>query len=158
MIQSGIGNAYQLFLATVGQARNKPPQEIDAVAQGRIWTGAQAKDRGLVDQLGGLRDVVAAAAKRAQLAVDTTPRYIEQTPGRLQMLLQELGVGEADLPARVLAAMLPSLRAVDPLQALLPAAPQAVVDGIRRDLGWLAAVAEHQRPFDTAAHCLCTAP
>jgi hypothetical protein len=52
----------------------------------------------------------------------------------------------------------PSLRAADPLQALLPAAPQAVVDGIRRDLGWLAAVAEQQRPFDTAAHCLCTAP
>jgi len=158
MIQSGIGNAYRLFLATVGRARNKPPQEIDAVAQGRIWTGAQAKERGLVDELGGLRDVVAAAAKRAQLAADTTPRYIEQAPGRLQMLLQEFGVSEADLTARVLSTLAPSLRAAHPLQALLPAGPQAVVDGIRRDLGWLAAVAEHQRPFDTAAHCLCTAP
>jgi hypothetical protein len=102
--------------------------------------------------------VVAAAAKRAQLAADTTPRYIEQAPGRLQMLLQDFGVSEADLTARVLSTLAPSLRTAHPLQALLPAGPQAVVDGIRRDLGWLAAVAEHQRPFDTAAHCLCTAP
>lgn len=165
MVQSGIGNAYQQFLATVGQARNKPPQAIDAVAQGRIWTGAQAKERGLVDALGGLREVVAAAAKRAELAADTTPRYIEQAPGKLQTLLQALGVSDGDLTARVLSALAslaPSLRAVDPTQALLAAAPraapQAVVDGLRRDLGWLAAVAERQRPFDTAAHCLCTAP
>lgn len=158
MFNSGIGNAYQMFLNTVGQGRQRPPQEIDAVAQGRIWTGAQAKERGLVDELGGLREVVAAAAKRAQLAADAPVRYVEREPGKLQALLQQLGGSQAGWAAPLQAALAPVLLAADPLPALLPGMPQAVVAGVRRDLGWLRAVAESEKPFEAVVHCLCSAP
>lgn len=154
MFNSGIGNAYQMFLNTVGQGRQRPPQEIDAVAQGRIWTGAQAKERGLVDELGGLREVVAAAAKRAQLAADAPVRYVEREPGKLQALLQQLGSSQAGWAAPLQAALAPVLLAADPL----PGMPQAVVAGVRRDLGWLRAVAESEKPFEAVVHCLCSAP
>ena len=49
------------------QARKKPVEEIDAVARGRVWSGAQAKERGLVDELGGFDAAVADAAARAKL-------------------------------------------------------------------------------------------
>lgn len=161
LAQSGIGHAYQQFLGTVGKARNKPAQVIDAVAQGRIWTGAQAKERGLVDQLGGLREVVAAAAQRAKLAADAPVRYVEREPGKLQRVLEQLGVSHAAWSAPLQAALAPALRAADPLPALLPGVPYAVIDGVRRDLGWLRGVADGAsggKPFETVVHCLCSAP
>jgi len=164
LANSAIGHAYQMFLDTVGKARDKPAQAIDAVAQGRIWTGAQAKERGLVDQLGGLREVVAAAAQRAQLKADAPVRYIEQEPGKLQALLEQLGAGQAGWGAwaePLQSALAPLLRATDPLPVLLPGAPYAVVDGVRRDLGWLRGVADDAsagKPFQAVVHCLCSPP
>jgi protease-4 len=49
----------------VATSRKQTPQQIDAVAQGRVWTGAQARERGLVDRLGGLDVAIAAAKERA---------------------------------------------------------------------------------------------
>jgi protease-4 len=156
MMQNAIGHSYQMFLDTVAAGRNRVPQEIDAVAQGRIWTGAQARERGLVDHLGGLRETVAAAAQRAGLPADAPVRYIEREPGRLQLLLERLGREETRWAGALLAVLNP-----DPLPALLPGAPQAVVDEVRRDLGWLRSAAEtldRGKPFETAVHCLCSAP
>ena len=51
------------------RARRRP-QEIDALAQGRVWTGAQARERGLVDRLGGLDVAIAAAKERAGIDAD----------------------------------------------------------------------------------------
>ena len=67
ILQTSIENGYERFLSIVAESRNMTRDEVDAVAQGRIWTGQQAFDRGLVDQLGGYDDAVAAAAARAGL-------------------------------------------------------------------------------------------
>lgn len=67
IIQSVIDKGYRDFTGGVAKARKKPVDAIDAVARGRVWTGTQAKDRGLVDQLGGLDEALADAAKRAKL-------------------------------------------------------------------------------------------
>ncbi len=67
VIQSVIDKGYRDFTGRVAKARNRSVAQIDAVARGRVWTGAQAKQRGLVDQMGGLQDAVADAAKRARL-------------------------------------------------------------------------------------------
>ena len=56
---------YKGFVAKVAESRKKTAEEIDAVAQGRVWTGAQARERGLVDRLGGLDVAIAAAKERA---------------------------------------------------------------------------------------------
>lgn len=67
ILQSAIENGYERFLSIVAESRNMTRDEVDAVAQGRIWTGQQAYDRGLVDQIGGYDEAIAAAAARAGL-------------------------------------------------------------------------------------------
>ncbi len=80
VIQSVIDKGYRDFTGRVAKARNRSVAQIDAVGRGRVWTGAQAKQRGLVDQMGGLQDAVADAAKRAKLGKsgDYRVRYIEK--------------------------------------------------------------------------------
>lgn len=67
LLQATIERGYEDFLALVAKGRNKTRDEIDAIAQGRVWSGRDALERGLVDKLGSLDDAVGAAAKRAGL-------------------------------------------------------------------------------------------
>ncbi|MBA3929722.1 MAG: signal peptide peptidase SppA, partial [Xanthomonas sp.] len=80
VIQSVIDKGYADFTGKVAEARKKPVEEVDAVARGRVWSGAQAKERGLVDELAGFDAAVADAAKRAKLgeADAYRVRYIEK--------------------------------------------------------------------------------
>ena len=57
---------YDTFVEKAAQGRNTTPERIDAIGQGRVWTGRQAKQIGLVDELGGLDRAVALAKQRAQ--------------------------------------------------------------------------------------------
>ncbi len=67
MIQANVENGYGRFLALVGKARGKTPQQVDAIAQGRVWDGGTARQLGLVDQFGSLDDALAHAATTARL-------------------------------------------------------------------------------------------
>jgi protease-4 len=67
IVQSVIDKGYRDFTARVAQARHREIEDIDAIARGRVWTGAQARERGLVDDFGGLQAAVEDAAKRAKL-------------------------------------------------------------------------------------------
>jgi len=67
MLQSNVEYAYEHFLGIVAESRNMTRDEVDAVAQGRVWTGRQALERGLVDALGGYDEAIAAAAELADL-------------------------------------------------------------------------------------------
>jgi protease-4 len=58
---------YRHFLEKVSQSRNKEQDEVDALGQGRVWTGAQALEHGLVDELGGLDRAVALAREKANI-------------------------------------------------------------------------------------------
>ena len=81
VIQTIINKGYRDFVGNVAKARGKNFDAINAIAQGRVWTGQQARDRGLVDQLGGLGDAVAAAANLAKLGKDYPVRYQEAPLG-----------------------------------------------------------------------------
>jgi len=61
---------YQDFVPKVAQGRHKDPKDVDAVGQGRVWTGAQAKDRGLVDDFGGLDKAIEVAKQLAKIPAD----------------------------------------------------------------------------------------
>src|SRR5215510_9911757 len=61
---------YQDFVPKVAKGRNKDAQYIDSVAQGRVWTGGQAKDRGLVDEFGGLDKAIEVAKQLAKIPAD----------------------------------------------------------------------------------------
>ena len=81
VIQSVIDKGYRDFTGRVAKARGRSVEAIDAIARGRVWSGAQAKERGLVDQFGGLDEALADAATRARLGKrgDYQVRYIEKT-------------------------------------------------------------------------------
>lgn len=79
VIQAIINKGYHDFVGQVAAARGKSYSAIDAIAQGRVWTGQQALQSGLVDQLGGLGDALADAASLAKLGKDYPVRY-EETP------------------------------------------------------------------------------
>ena len=90
LLQSSVDHAYDEFLQRVGEGRKKSSQDIDKIAQGRVWAGADAERIGLVDHLGGLKDAVGAAAKLADLGSDYGTDYIEPEPTLRQQLLMQL--------------------------------------------------------------------
>jgi protease-4 len=130
VIQSVIEQGYREFIGKVAEARGSTPEAIDQVARGRVWSGAQAKERGLVDQLGGLRDAIASAASRAALEDDKFGvRYIEKELSPFEKFVvdatrnamvraatAELGLPRALLPARVERDLIDTLRLLQPNQ------------------------------------------
>ena len=73
---------YDQFIEKVAASRHKKPAEIDAIAQGRVWTGRQAKDLGLVDVLGGLDKAVAIAKERAKIPASEQVELVIYPPRR----------------------------------------------------------------------------
>jgi protease-4 len=74
VLQQNIENGYHRFVRRVADARRMDPEAVETVAQGRVWAGRNAFDLGLVDQLGGLNDAIASAARLADLQVyDVVP-------------------------------------------------------------------------------------
>ncbi len=78
LVQQMIERVYENFITRVAHARGMTPEEVDAVAQGRVWSGAQAKERGLIDQIGGLRGAISAAATRAGMVESSEYDYVEK--------------------------------------------------------------------------------
>jgi protease IV len=71
---------YDQFVEKVAESRHSTPEKIDALAQGRVWTGRQAKQNGLVDELGGLDRAVAVAKQRAKIAADSDVELVVYPP------------------------------------------------------------------------------
>jgi protease-4 len=71
---------YNTFVEKAAQGRNTTPEKIDAVGQGRVWTGLQAKQIGLVDELGGLDRAVSIAKQRAKIAQDQDVELVIYPP------------------------------------------------------------------------------
>ena len=70
MLQAGVNQVYSQFLNLVSLKRGIPLARLEEIAGGRVWTGRQAKERGLVDGIGNLADVLDRAAETAQLGSD----------------------------------------------------------------------------------------
>ena len=66
-IASVIDKIYDTFLSRVAEGRNMTKEQVNEIAQGRVWTGVMAKEIGLVDEIGGLEAAIASAAKEAEL-------------------------------------------------------------------------------------------
>jgi protease-4 len=159
-VQASIDHAYREFITRAAAARKTTPEKIDAVGQGRVWSGKDALERGLVDRLGSLGDALASAAKRAKLDGSYGVQYVEAEPGRLDRLLQRLGVDLGDVGARLLgpdAATLSDLRAA--ALALGIVAPASA--DLLQDMRWLVDLTVARpggRPFAAVTHCLCSPP
>jgi protease IV len=90
ILQTSVDHAYAEFLRRVGDGRKKPVEDVDKIAQGRVWAGVDAQRIGLVDTLGGLKDATDAAAKLAQLGPDYAVDYIEPELNLREALLMQL--------------------------------------------------------------------
>ena len=150
LVESGIGRIYDDFIGKAAAARRMEPARVDAVARGRIWTGQQALEHGLIDQVGSLAQAVEAASRLARADGPVLPaRYWGQEPSRMQALWDLLGTRAAQawgvaMQQELAELGLPGLLAADPLARQLAA-----------DLGWLREVLAGRQPFEAVTHCLC---
>ncbi|MFM8534823.1 MAG: S49 family peptidase, partial [Acidimicrobiia bacterium] len=75
-------NVYDQFIERTAAARHMTPEKVDEIAQGRVWTGQQAKDIGLVDELGGLYKAIDLAKQRARIPLDEDVELAVYPPHR----------------------------------------------------------------------------
>ncbi len=90
VVREGIEATYTTFLERVSQGRNITIAEADSLAQGRVWSGTAAKQLGLIDELGGLGDAIAAAAELAETESYTIKKYPRYKTG-FERLMEDLG-------------------------------------------------------------------
>jgi protease-4 len=90
VVQEGVEHTYQTFLQRVAKGRNISVAEADSLAQGRVWSGIDAKRLGLVDELGTLDDAIAEAANMAELKEYGIKKYPKYKSG-FERLLDDLG-------------------------------------------------------------------
>ena len=93
--QMGIENGYRRFISLVGENRGMEVDAVDKIAQGRVWTGQDAIQKGLVDEIGDFDDAVAAAASLAELEsyniywveepLSATEQFIQEFMNQIQM-------------------------------------------------------------------------
>jgi protease-4 len=89
-IQNAIDSIYSTFKSRVVNGRKLPQSVVDSIAQGRVWSGVQAKQLGLVDRLGGLNEAIASAAKMAKVSSYRLREYPE-VKEPLERLMSSLG-------------------------------------------------------------------
>ena len=108
-LQTSIDYGYRQFVDIVAEGRDMTPEQVDAVGQGRVWTGEQALELGLVDELGHLEDAVASAAQLAGIDKYKV-RYVEKELSPLELIVQSLldsvGFAPQTTPASATASVL----------------------------------------------------
>lgn len=145
ILQSIVESGYTDFINLVAEHRNMTYAEVDEVARGRVWSGSQALERGLVDQLGTLDDAVAAAARQAGLGEDFQTVYVEREPGAFEAFVAEM---TGQTVARL------DFQRSDSLWSLLPRTTRGRIE---RELKLLGETGNSRRP-SIMAHCLCGVP
>ncbi len=152
LVQSSIGNIYAEFTGKAAVARKTTPEKIDEVAQGRVWTGNQAKERGLIDRTGSLGDAVKSAAAKAKLGDDTRVLYVEAERSNFEKFISQMG--GADVETWINRIIGNAASSVAPL-----AAAPGVARETQRELAWIMEIADRAKtsgnPFAAYAHCLC---
>lgn len=107
MMQLTIENGYKRFVNLVADSRKKTPEQIDAIAQGHVWTGQDAKSNGLVDSLGDFDDAVAKAAELAKLKTWHLD-FWQDDPGVLDMVFNSVSGSVRAMLPQALQAYLPA--------------------------------------------------
>ena len=100
LIQGRVDGIYEDFLHKVATGRRKTPEQINEIAQGRVWSGQKAKEIGLVDDIGGLDRALAAAAKLAGLEKYRTTEYPRTLSGLEQLISKLTQKNERDESAK----------------------------------------------------------
>jgi protease-4 len=127
VLRTDVRSIYDLFVRRVAEGRSLGAEEVDAVGRGRVWTGAQAEERGLVDALGGLREAVRQAKELTGIDLEADVVLVQYPPPKPlpDQIAEALG-----LAVRAAVPRLPLPRAAaalfDTLVGLPPGAPALV--------------------------------
>lgn len=125
MLQANIESGYRRFVGLVGASRKKTPEEVEAFAEGRVWDGGTARQKGLVDQFGGIDAALADAAQRAKLGADWHAEWYGDEQDPYASLIEQLrGDEEAGGPGAGM-----------DLTGLVATRQQASLDRLLGDLG-----------------------
>ena len=142
LLQAGVSRGYEEFLMRVATGRKKSRDEIDAIAQGRVWAGSDAQRHGLVDKLGDFNEAVQAAARRAHLSTYAA-EIIEPELTWAQALALQL----KSRVALALAGLMPGERQLAQVAQLAQR-----LDPITREAMWLSRFSVPNRLY---AYCFC---
>ncbi|MBT8450193.1 MAG: signal peptide peptidase SppA [Gammaproteobacteria bacterium] len=143
-IQNNIENGYKRFLKIVADGRDMTVEEVDAIAQGRVWSGTDALELGLVDQLGDLEEAIAAAATRAGM-VNYDTSYIQQQLSPSEQFLKD--IFDTQLMSSVISSQAPLT------QVPMRSATDIILYQIQASIQSLRMLDD---PNNMYAHCLCT--
>jgi len=91
IIQNTVEDGYETFISRVSEGRGMSPEAVKEVASGRVWTGNQAKERGLVDVLGGLNTTIEIAAARIGAVDDYRVVYYPTKKPWFESIMEDLG-------------------------------------------------------------------
>lgn len=138
VFQASTERVYRQFVSLVSESRGKTPEEIDEIAQGRVWSGQQALERGLVDRNGTFQDAIEASAKIAGLGDNYQIEWIEPEQSALDEFF-------TDFMAGAIAKL--NLSVSSPFKL-----PGSWVQSMLDDLQFIVA---QSGKFTVAAHCLC---
>jgi protease-4 len=139
--QQSTEQVYRDFVQLVSDSRAMSVEEVNRVARGQVWSGVQARDRGLVDQVGGLQQAIDSAARIAGLGADYDVRYSEIELSSFESFL-------LDITGSAMARFGLNMQGPGWAQSLL-------VKDLLADLEFLLAT---EGGFTRAAHCLCSTP
>jgi len=156
LVQSSIEHIYADFIGKVSKTRKIELAKVDELAQGRIWTGAQAADHKLIDRLGSFSDSIEEARTRvakldgAKSSSKELPiKYVGPKTSPIEKFVQkfmgQIGWFSAESVATPTWSVLSGFSGVDAL----------MLNTLGQDLSWLQTVIDKKQPFGAAAHCLC---
>lgn len=126
LMQNSINEFYELFIKRCADGRSMTPAQIKAIAEGRIWTGKQALENHLVDELGGINRAISIAADKANLKSYTIGKYPAEK-SLVEMMSEDILSGtQATIMRRVMGSeyqyyeLLNNIKSMAPIQARLP--------------------------------------
>ena len=117
ILQASVEHSYRTFVEGIARARGRKPEEIESLAQGRVWTGADAHTAGIVDELGGVDDAIAEAAKLAKLDEGYGVVWVERSLSWRELIALRLRAAAAWM-----------VKAIAPRRAALPGFGSAMAE------------------------------
>lgn len=118
IIQAQVEDGYNTFITKAAHGRGLPVEQLKKVAGGRVWTGVQAYERGLVDVLGSFDDAVAIAAEKAGVVADYRVRFYPEQKPFFEEMLDKLSNPEAMIFQSKENPLAPYLKTVESLQQM----------------------------------------
>ncbi len=119
IIQNNVEDGYELFTSKAAEGRHMNINDLKAVASGRVWTGSQAKENGLVDILGDLDDAIRIAAEKAGIEDDYKVRYYPEQKTALEEMIENFeGSAQAKLMKAQLGDMYPYAQMLEQVKSM----------------------------------------